>query len=59
MNYLFKNLDTKIKTVVSYNNQSLQTEHRIKSLIKYSELKHLTNSMSDVAKILTISYICL
>ena len=27
MNYLFKNLDIKIKLVAPYNNQSLQAEH--------------------------------
>ena len=32
MNYLFKKLDIKIKTVVPYNHQSLQAEHGIKSL---------------------------
>ena len=32
MNYLFKRLGVKIKTVGLYNHQSLQAEHRIKSL---------------------------
>ena len=32
MNYLFKKLYTKIKTVAPYNHQSLQAEHGIKSL---------------------------
>ena len=32
MNYLFNRLGIKIKTVVPYNHQSLQAEHRIKSL---------------------------
>ena len=32
MNHLFKKLDIKIKTVASYNHQSLQAEHGIKSL---------------------------
>ena len=32
MNYLFKKLDIKIKTVASYNHQSFQAEHGIKSL---------------------------
>ena len=32
MNYLFKKLDIKIKTVAPYNHQSLQEEHGIKSL---------------------------
>ena len=32
MNYLFKRLGIKIKTVAPYNHQSLQAEHGIKSL---------------------------
>ena len=32
MNYLFKKLDIKIKTVAPYNHQLLQAEHGIKSL---------------------------
>ena len=32
MNYLFKKLDIKIKTVMPYNHQLLQVEHGIKSL---------------------------
>ena len=32
INYLFKKLDIKIKTVAPYNHQSLQVEHGIKSL---------------------------
>ena len=32
MNYLFKSLGIKIKTVAPYNHQSLQAEHGIKSL---------------------------
>ena len=54
MNYLFKKLDT--KTVAPYNHQSLQAEHGIKSLLTILA-KHLTSP--DVAKILTIGYICL
>ena len=42
MNYLFKKLDIKIKTVTSYNHQSLQVEHGIKSLSTILT-KHLTN----------------
>ena len=42
MNYLFKKLDNKIKTVVPYNYQSLQAEDRIKSLSNILT-KHLTN----------------
>ena len=41
MNYLFKRLNIKIKTVVSYNHQSLQAEHGIKSLLTILT-KHLT-----------------
>ena len=33
MNYLFNKLYIKIKTVAPYNHQSLQAEHRIKSLL--------------------------
>ena len=32
MTYLFHKFDIKIKTVAPYNHQSLQAEHRIKSL---------------------------
>ena len=41
MNYLFKKLDIKIKTVALYNHQSLQAEHGIKSL-SIIPMKHLT-----------------
>ena len=41
MNYLFKSLGIKIKTVALYNYQSLQAEHGIKSLSKILT-KHLT-----------------
>ena len=41
MNYLFKNLNIKIKTVALYNYQSLQAEHGIKSLSMILT-KHLT-----------------
>ena len=41
MNYLFKRLEIKIKTVAPYNHQSLQAEHSIKSLSKILT-KHLT-----------------
>ena len=40
MNYVFKKLDIKIKTVALYNNQSLQAEHGIKSLSTIV-IKHL------------------
>ena len=42
MNYLFKTLDIKIKTVAPYNHQSLQAEDGIKSLSNILT-KHLTN----------------
>ena len=42
MNYLFKNLNIKIKIVAPYNHQSLQAEHGIKSLSAILT-KHLTN----------------
>ena len=40
--YLFHKFDIKIKTVAPYNHQSLQAEHRIKSL-SYILTKHLTS----------------
>ena len=40
MNYLFKRLNIKIKTVAPYNHQSLQAEHEIKSLFTI-QTKHL------------------
>ena len=42
MTYLFHKFNIKIKTVAPYNYQSLQAEHRIKSLSHIST-KHLTN----------------
>ena len=42
MNYLFNKFNIKIKTVASYNHQSLQAEHGIKSLSTILT-KHLTN----------------
>ena len=42
MNYLLKKYDIKIRTVAPYNYQSLQAEHRIKSLSNILT-KHLTN----------------
>ena len=41
MNYLFRKLNIKIKTIAPYNHQSLQTEHSIKSLSRILT-KHLT-----------------
>ena len=43
MNYLFKRLGIKIKTVAPYNHQSLQAEHGIKPLSNILT-KHLTKS---------------
>ena len=43
MNYLFKRLGIKIKTVAPYNHQSLKAEHSIKSLSNILT-KHLTKS---------------
>ena len=42
MNYLFTKLDTKFKTVAPCNHQSLQADHRFKSLSNILT-KHLTN----------------
>ena len=42
MNYLFIKFNIKIKTVAPFNHQSLQVEHRIKSLSTILT-KHLTN----------------
>ena len=41
MNYLFRKLNIKIKTIAPYNHQSLQGEHGIKSLSRILT-KHLT-----------------
>ena len=41
MNYLFRKLNIKIKTIAPYNHQSLQAEHGIKSLSRILT-KHLT-----------------
>ena len=41
MNYLFRKLNIKIKTVAPYNHQSLHVEHGIKSLSRILK-KHLT-----------------
>ena len=60
MNYLFKKLDIKIKTVAPYNHQSLQVEHRIKS-VSTILMKHLTSLGQMWPKYLplAISYLCL
>ena len=58
MNYLFKRLGIKIKTVAPYNHQSLQAEHGIKSLSNILT-KHLTGSgemWSDYLPFATLAY---
>ena len=45
INYLFKRLGIKIKTVAPYNHQSLQAEHGIKSLSKI-----LTNHLTGLGE---------
>ena len=57
MNYLFKKLNIKIKTVAPYNHQSSQAEYGIKSLSTL--LKHLTDLGKMLPKYLplaTLSY---
>ena len=54
MNYLFKNLDIKIKRVVPYNHQSLQVEHGIK-LLSTILMKHLTHLGQMWPKYLTLA----
>ena len=48
MNYLFRKLNIKIKTIAPYNHQSLQAEHGTKSLSR-SLTKHLIGQVADVA----------
>ena len=55
MNYLFKRLGIKIKTVAPYNHQSLQAEHGIKSLSNILT-KHLTKIRRNVDRLFTIHY---
>ena len=45
MNYLLKKFDIKIKMVVPYNHQSLQAEHKIKSLSNI-----LTNYLTNLGQ---------
>ena len=54
MNYLFKSLNIKIKTVALYNHQSLQAEHGIKSLSTILS-KHLTEQGQMWPKILHLA----
>ena len=58
MNYLFKSLGIKIKTVGPYNHQSLQAEHGIKSLSNILT-KHLTGQGRNWNKFPVFSHICL
>ena len=54
INYLPSNLDIKIKMVTSYNHQSLEVEHRIKSLSTIL-MKHLTNLSQKWPKYLSLA----
>ena len=54
MNYLFKKFSIKIKTVVPYSHQSLEAEHRIKSL-SHILTKHLTDHGQMWPKYLTLA----
>ena len=54
MNYLFKKLGIKIKTVSPYNHQSLQAEHGIKSLLSILT-KHLTGQGQNWSKFLCLA----
>ena len=54
MNYLFKTLGVKIKTVGPYNHQSLQAEHGIKSLSRILT-KHLTGQGQSWNKFLCLA----
>ena len=58
MTYLFHKFNIKIKAVAPYNHQSLQAEHRIKSL-SCILTKHLTNLGTNVDKVSVISNICI
>ena len=55
MTYLFHRLNIKIKTVAPYNHQSLQAEHRIKSLTHILDQTSY-RPRSNVDKILITSY---
>ena len=58
MSYLFHRLNTKVKTIAPYNHQSLQAEHRIKSLT-HILTEHLSRLRSDVDKIPIFSHLCI
>ena len=58
MTYLFHKFNIKIRMVAPYNHQSLQAEHRIKSLSCYSnQTPHLPRT--NVDKISVTSNICI
>ena len=54
MSYLFQQLNIKIKTIAPYNRQSLQAEHRIKSLTCILT-KHLTGFSEMWTKYLSLA----
>ena len=54
VNYIFKRLGVKVKTVGPYNHQSLQAEHRIKSLSSILT-KHLTGQGQNWNKFLCLA----
>ena len=54
MNYLFRKLNIKIKTMAPYNHQSLQAEHSIKSLSRILT-KHLTGQGHMLHKYLPLA----
>ena len=54
MNYLFKRLSVKVKTVGPFNHQSLQVEHGIKSL-SLILTKHLTEQEQMLPKLLPLA----
>ena len=57
MTYLLAKFNIKIRTVAHYNNQSLQAEHGVKSLI-HNSYKTSYQLRSDVAKIFAFGYFC-
>ena len=56
MNYLFKALGIKIKTIGPYNHKSLQAEHGMKSLLAILT-KHLTGQGRMWHKFLSLAII--
>ena len=54
MNYLFKRLKIKVKTVAPFNHQPLQAEHQIKSLSSILT-KHLTEQGQMLPKVLPLA----